>query len=355
MKALAARFETQLEELVSHTVALSQAQIREFAGFAVPELVPGTIAVYEQGVAALPELREPEPDELAVIERMAAVRAEQGISVDAYLAGFRLTGGEMLVASERFTVELELSAATVIAFHRHLWAWSDLAMRCAASAHRSTVESLAVRPRRNVDGLLVELLNGQLSLPEIAGLATTWGLHASSSVRAVRIRGKASRWAFGGALVEHEGDLCGFVPVNTVLPDDLRAGVSDAVAVCHLDRGFAQAGEALAAATHFGRRGPVTLADVALEAGVLRNHDLGEALARRLLPEPEAHDDLERTVWCWLGARCEIGEAARELYVHPNTVRYRLRRFAELSGLDLDSPRVRAELWWALAHRRSTH
>ena len=39
---------------------------------------------------------------------------------------------------------------------------------------------------------------------------------------------------------------------------------------------------------------------------------------------------------CW-----DIGETARSLAMHPNSVRYRLRRLEEISGLALDDPRQR--------------
>lgn len=43
------------------------------------------------------------------------------------------------------------------------------------------------------------------------------------------------------------------------------------------------------------------------------------------------------TAWCAVG--CDINAAARRLHVHTNTLRYRLRRAAEVSGLDLERPR----------------
>jgi DNA-binding PucR family transcriptional regulator len=45
-----------------------------------------------------------------------------------------------------------------------------------------------------------------------------------------------------------------------------------------------------------------------------------------------AGGELEATVECYLDAAGVLEAAARRLYVHPNTVRYRLRRVAELTG-----------------------
>ena len=40
------------------------------------------------------------------------------------------------------------------------------------------------------------------------------------------------------------------------------------------------------------------------------------------------------TLRAYLDCDLDVGRAARALYVHPNTVRYRLRRIGELTGLD---------------------
>jgi sugar diacid utilization regulator len=39
---------------------------------------------------------------------------------------------------------------------------------------------------------------------------------------------------------------------------------------------------------------------------------------------------------------------ASELTVHPNTLRYRIARFEELTGADLREPACALEVWWAL-------
>ncbi|TDD17024.1 PucR family transcriptional regulator, partial [Nonomuraea diastatica] len=44
--------------------------------------------------------------------------------------------------------------------------------------------------------------------------------------------------------------------------------------------------------------------------------------------------------------------AAQRLGVHRHTLRYRMKRVAELLGRDLDDPGVRAELWFALEAAR---
>ena len=48
--------------------------------------------------------------------------------------------------------------------------------------------------------------------------------------------------------------------------------------------------------------------------------------------------ELLRTLEGYLACGCDARACARELYVHVNTVRYRLRQVQELCGLDLRDP-----------------
>jgi DNA-binding PucR family transcriptional regulator len=48
--------------------------------------------------------------------------------------------------------------------------------------------------------------------------------------------------------------------------------------------------------------------------------------------------ELGRSVLAYLDAFGDVRSAARLLHVHPNTLRYRVRRAAEVSGIDLDDP-----------------
>jgi len=49
--------------------------------------------------------------------------------------------------------------------------------------------------------------------------------------------------------------------------------------------------------------------------------------------------ELLTTLWCYLDNGRSLEATARELFVHPNTVRYRLKRISELIGWDATGPR----------------
>jgi DNA-binding PucR family transcriptional regulator len=70
--------------------------------------------------------------------------------------------------------------------------------------------------------------------------------------------------------------------------------------------------------------------------------DLRDPAVARLVEYDRAHDaDLVGSVLAWLDAMGDVRAAAERLTVHPNTLRYRLRRAAAIGGLALDDPRSR--------------
>ncbi|MFF4198388.1 PucR family transcriptional regulator [Nonomuraea sp. NPDC001831] len=62
--------------------------------------------------------------------------------------------------------------------------------------------------------------------------------------------------------------------------------------------------------------------------------------------------DLVESLRAYLDSNGHWDAAAQRLGVHRHTLRYRMRRVAELLGRDLDDPGVRAELWLALEAAR---
>ncbi|NUR89239.1 MAG: helix-turn-helix domain-containing protein, partial [Nonomuraea sp.] len=61
--------------------------------------------------------------------------------------------------------------------------------------------------------------------------------------------------------------------------------------------------------------------------------------------------DLLESLRAYLSANGHWDAAAQRLGIHRHTLRYRMKRVAELLGRDLEDPGVRAELWIALELR----
>lgn len=91
------------------------------------------------------------------------------------------------------------------------------------------------------------------------------------------------------------------------------------------------------------------LSEVHVEALVLELRDKitarGERatgpVARLLTHDTEHETHLVETLRTWLDTMGDITAAAQSLHIHPNTFRYRLRRLAEIGGMDLKDPEAR--------------
>lgn len=81
--------------------------------------------------------------------------------------------------------------------------------------------------------------------------------------------------------------------------------------------------------------------------------DLHDGPARTLLAWDDQHGgELAESLLALLEAFGNVSQAAQRIHVHPNTLRYRVRRACEISGLDLDSPGQRLVAQLHLGARR---
>ncbi|HEX7833915.1 MAG TPA: helix-turn-helix domain-containing protein [Pseudolysinimonas sp.] len=84
-----------------------------------------------------------------------------------------------------------------------------------------------------------------------------------------------------------------------------------------------------------------TLADDLLPERALAGDPLARStLVNRIYKPLQNHSsELLNTLWCYLDNGRSLEATARELFVHPNTVRYRLKRISELIGWDATGAR----------------
>ncbi|MBF8184442.1 helix-turn-helix domain-containing protein [Nonomuraea sp. K274] len=91
------------------------------------------------------------------------------------------------------------------------------------------------------------------------------------------------------------------------------------------------------------------LDDVQTLALVLELRDLAAArderpvgaIARLMEYDERNNAGLVESLEAWLDALGDVGKAAGTLFIHPNTLRYRLRRVTEVGEIDLDDPEQR--------------
>lgn len=110
----------------------------------------------------------------------------------------------------------------------------------------------------------------------------------------------------------------------------------------------ALAGFAVAASWRGAPR-PVEADDLLPERALAGDTAAKHTLVQRIYRPLEGHStDLVTTLWSYLDNGRSLEATARELFVHPNTVRYRLKRVSDVIGWDATGPREALILQTAL-------
>ncbi|WP_433500865.1 PucR family transcriptional regulator [Sphaerimonospora sp. CA-214678] len=148
--------------------------------------------------------------------------------------------------------------------------------------------------------------------------------------------------------------------ITSVLPRQVTvyAGIGAAAEPAQLPAGRQEADESLALHASRTGRTPAVVYDESWDEILMQRLRAAAASGRAPARGPVA--DLTRydtqrgtryiaTLRAWLEAQGDLPTAADRLGVHPNTVRYRLRKMAEITNLRLDVPEKRLAMIIALA------
>jgi DNA-binding PucR family transcriptional regulator len=243
--------------------------------------------------------------------------------------------------------------------------------------------------RRLAGDVLAEALTGRLSEEELAMRVRPFGIGQSAAVLvfggpdgapAPQAEGELDRFLadtnIGALVATRERLLCAVVDAqDNVDPVALAARAREAIAG---DAGALRAAASRAAPVGSLRR-TFHEARCALEAAALANgssppvasyRDLGAFQLLLSLQDDEAlrlycdsvlgpledasgeyGDELIRSLEAFIEQNGQWERAARELYCHRHTLRYRIRRVEQLTGRDLSNARDRIEFWLALRAR----
>src|SRR5216683_2700285 len=146
------------------------------------------------------------------------------------------------------------------------------------------------------------------------------------------------------------------VAISTARPaplEDAVIAVGGPARLGGIPHAFGEATRVLNVALRYRRAGVIDSSSLSVRVAVEQHDELGEQLSRRYLGPVTAHPgsaEILGTVQAYLRQHRSIGDTARSLSVHPNTIRYRLSRFHALTGADLSSTDTLVEVWWALEY-----
>lgn len=306
----------------------------------------------------------PGEDVLRAAERLGSDRARQGVPVAAFLDGYQAGRAHLvrtLIADGR---RRGVPDALLLDGVSRIDEINTALVHRMVHAHRVAELEMARTTREGRVQMLRQLLHGE-SVPVLAPLDPDAEYHcvvSDVSDPAVAAGLEARLVAAGPALCGLvDGRLAALVPR---LPPPVRTGPllvaapparPGAVAPLYdLGRRALRAG---AAAALTGLR---ELAGLALLTVTEAEPDLGGLLAGGLLGgldrDDPFHRELAATALAYLDHGGRIEPTAAALHVHGNTVKYRVRRFQELTGRALLDPSGGAAVertahwWWALRH-----
>jgi hypothetical protein len=361
------------EQLGEQILVRLRTEITDYADRDPAQLLPAVQISLDGILRPLVEGRELTGDELTAFASYGAERARQGLPAEAMLRAWRL--------SIRYVVDDLISTGRqradgdreVVDLVRDLLVITDAATLAFTDGHHQVELELARRDEGQRSEFARGVLHGTLGPTYIRRLAATYGLDPDRSYHPVRSPGgeaatpgaverrlglvARSNQAGGprGIVALVDGDVAGFVDRLPGTVPAFPMGIGPAVPLDQLEPSFRTATRAMTTAVAFGLTGLHDLAGLGLLPTVLADREVGAELARRYvdaLGGGEGKRLILDTVRVFLNSGQRIETSAELLSVHQNTVRYRLRRYEELTGVDLrDSERV-LEIWWAFQYLR---
>jgi PucR-like helix-turn-helix protein len=303
---------------------------------------------------------------LADMAQVGEAEAEHGIPVDDLLGVWRI-GLQVGVARAReLATELGLGDATALDFAQAALVWSDLAMGASARAHRRAELEISRRDQERRGAFAAGVLQGTLAVTAIRKQADAYGIDMQRQYVAIRGRptGGAASWELERALGFHTaaphrlglstliaGDVAGFLSDP---PRDLAkglVGVGPPRTVERLAESFRLATRALTTAAGFGLTGVHDLESLGVRPAIVADQDVADALRSRYLDPLSATSsgsEILSTITTWFEHGMHVERAAEAQHIHPNTLRYRIARFEQLTGTSLRETTVAFEVWWAL-------
>ncbi len=373
------------QERVARTIADAvRHEVKEYEALAAPDQHANVVFDTQQHLRTFarcaPTWRMPEREELDFISDLASERAAAGFPLEAMLHAFRVghrVFWDWLIAQVEDARKGEVALAITPFMHEYLGAVT----RRLTETYVEAVQTFIADADKNRRDLLEALLRGEqpertrplaqaLGLdPDLQYIVIVAAVTSPEPRRANELLRRAEDvirrrlleaganafsilreqevvllvpWGAGHRRVLHTALEPAAVSMGQMYGAQLLAGGSMACeGVAEISRGYQEARLALQRASATGDF--VALADASLYESLLA---LGASSVQRRLP-PWADDlaadgspqrnDLIRTLLAYVAANMSVERSARALFVHPNTVRYRLRRLAKLTGLDVDS------------------
>ena len=295
--------------------------------------------------------------------------ARNGRSIDALLSAYRVGARVAWQELSAAGVDAGLPAVTVARFAELVFAYIDELSASSASGFADESTTAGRVRQRYLDLLTAQLLAGES--PEVLRASAeraNWPTPETLTavlVPATQTRGLAD--AFSGEVLQHSDDLPGLDPAESwavLLVGDVDGARRPALLTTLSSRGaivgparpwpLVQASYRRAVrARHLATDGPVDTDEHLVEIVLGADPEAGKDLRRRALAplqglRPATAERLAQTLRSWLLHQGQRDAVAADLFVHAQTVRYRMNQVRELYGDRLNDPQTILELTVAL-------
>lgn len=349
------------EDLLTSAVASVRGSVREVAPLPAADIAGHTRGLLAAATRALADRRGPSEAELSFVAELAVTRARQDVPIEAVLTAVHVAARLVWSRAREIAAERGIPAETLLDVRELYEDWAEAVRGRLIGAYQEVKLAQGTRAGDRETVLLRRMLaggSGAVLAAAEAGLPVGGGLWLmvaragpeSNAVGALqrRLRGQAS------TLTAFDGGLLVAVTVRPPAPGlvgtEVVAGLAGPGEAGDLPALRRLALAALTAAELTGRAGLTHIAEVAVLAALADRPDLAGALLDRHAGARAALGAQLRpvatAVRAWLEADRDAALAGTRLFVHPNTVRNRLQRFTEVTGIDPAGTVGGLNAWW---------
>lgn len=301
-----------------------------------------------------------------VRDRMAA-----GFGSNDMVQGHNVIMGEIHALFAQLSEQWSLPSARTVEATQTLWQASNLVLQRATAVMHDEALQRAVRDIQVRTRFVRELAAGQLRGVALERQASAYGIDHRNTFFAVRARpahdcnidrlvrsllDRSSDLHRRGLIVAVDGECIGVLPSKPEGDFDARVAVGTPQVLNDISLSFAAAEKV---AIWMDRRGEQGIRDLQkLSWRLLADEDtaVAQLLTSKYLHPLDMHLSLKPLIIDALAAYLDhdrnVNRAAEALVIHPNTLRYRLRKYTEIAHIELEETDHLVALAIALeAHR----
>lgn len=371
-RELLARVESDAESIAARIADELLATIPGYEGVNVEALAASAKRNFAMSIRTIQAGREPEPEDVPEADELAYERLEQGVPLGSLLSGFRRSMAEIMRSMVALSYEYRVSPELMLEWSTLLWSLGDVFATRATAVYRDREIDVAIADSARRSEWIGRAVAGRSSTAEllwgaamydvpsevpISVLAAAAGAETGSEPE-TRLQDWAKRSGVRVLSTVQSNAVVGIVvgePDLDISGPGFTVGLGGPAPLGDLREAFAEATLVLRAAESLGIRKVVDAECLSWRLALHRSPETTDLLRRRYLdPLRESGpfaQELVESVRAYLSNRMNSPAAARSIPVHVNTLRYRLRRFEELTGADLGDVESLVEVSWVLADR----